>query len=75
MVEAITLTGLGGLVGIVFGALIGLAVTAVLDWKYALSPMWIMFSLILSIGTGIIAGMYPAMKASKVDPIVALRHE
>ncbi len=75
LVEAITLTGLGGLVGIVFGALIGLAVTAVLDWKYALSPMWIMFSLILSIGTGIIAGMYPAMKASKVDPIVALRHE
>ncbi|MDF1545505.1 MAG: ABC transporter permease [bacterium] len=75
LVEAATLTGLGGIVGIIFGALIGLVVTSVLEWRYQLSPLWILLSLLVSAGTGIVAGMYPAWKAAKVDPIVALRHE
>jgi putative ABC transport system permease protein len=75
LVEAVTLTGLGGMVGIVFGALLGLIVTSVLEWHYQLSPVWIMLALMLSAGTGILAGMYPAWRASRVDPIVALRYE
>ncbi len=75
LVEAITLTGLGGGVGILFGAGIGLLVTTLLEWQYFLNPMWIAIALLLSGGTGIIAGLYPAWKASKVNPIVALMYE
>jgi putative ABC transport system permease protein len=75
LVEAVTLTGIGGVIGIVFGALLGLVVTTSLDWHYQLSFVWITISLILSAGTGIMAGMYPAWRAARVDPIVALRYE
>lgn len=75
LVEAGTLTGVGGIVGIVFGALIGLLVTSLLDWHYSLSPLWITLGLAASIGSGMLAGMYPAWRAARVDPIVALRYE
>ena len=75
LVEAATLTGLGGLVGIIFGALIGLLVTSILEWQYYLSPLWVTIGIALSMGTGVLAGMYPAWRASRVDPIVALRYE
>lgn len=75
LVEAVTLTGLGGIVGIIFGALIGFAVTSFLEWHYYLSPTWMAIGLLLSGGTGVIAGMYPAWRAARVDPIVALRYE
>ncbi|KAA3630868.1 MAG: hypothetical protein DWP97_14425 [Calditrichaeota bacterium] len=75
LVEAVTLTGLGGGVGILFGAGIGFLVTTLLEWQYYLSPLWILIALLLSAGTGIAAGMYPALRASKVDPIIALMYE
>jgi putative ABC transport system permease protein len=75
LVEAATLTSFGGLVGIVFGALLGLGITSVLEWKYYLSPLWAGIGLAMSIGTGLVAGMYPAWRAARVDPIVALRYE
>ena len=75
LVEAATLTGLGGLVGIIVGGLVGFVVTALLDWHYSLSPLWVMIALSMSVGSGMIAGMYPAWRAARVDPIVALRYE
>ena len=75
LVEAATLTGIGGIVGIIFGALLGFLITSLLEWRYFLSPMWTVLGLAISIGTGMIAGMYPAWRAARVDPIVALRYE
>jgi len=75
LVEAATLTGLGGIVGIVFGAVVGLIVTSSLDWHYQLSPVWTAFGLTMSVGTGLVAGMYPAWKAARLDPIESLRYE
>lgn len=75
LVEAATLTGLGGLVGILLGALVGFLVTSALDWRYQLSPLWTLVGLTMSVGTGLLAGMYPAWRASRLDPIVALRYE
>ncbi len=75
IVEAATLTGLGGLVGIVFGALLGFLITSSQDWHFFLSPFWILIGLVISAGTGMIAGVYPAWRAARVDPIVALHYE
>lgn len=75
LVEAATLAGLGGVVGIVVGALVGLAITSILDWTYSLSFFWIAVSFLMSGGTGVVAGMYPAWRAARVDPIVALHYE
>jgi putative ABC transport system permease protein len=75
LVEAGTLTGVGGVVGIIFGALIGWIVTSSLEWKYYLSPAWMVIGLVMSGGTGILAGMYPAWRAARTDPIIALRYE
>ena len=75
LVEAGTLTGLGGLVGVIFGALIGFLITSLLEWHYTLSVPWAVASLLVSAGIGVLAGLYPAWRAAKVDPIIALRYE
>lgn len=75
LTEAVTLTGIGGLAGVVLGAAGGWGLTAALGWSYYLSPFWVAAGIILSAGTGIIAGTYPAIKAAKLDPIEALRYE
>lgn len=75
LVEAATLTGMGGLIGVILGASVGFLITSILHWHYSLSPLWTMIGLVLSVGTGVIAGLYPAWRAARIDPIVALRYE
>jgi len=75
LTEAVVLCALGGLVGIAlgFGASLGLA--SLIDVPFVFDPMINLVSFLFAAGMGIVFGYYPASRASKLDPIDALRHE
>ncbi|MBZ4673981.1 MAG: hypothetical protein JG773_952 [Spirochaeta sp.] len=73
--EALTLTIIGGLLGIALGALISYAVTNVMNWSLHLSYTSVILALGFSMFVGVFFGWYPAMKASRLDPIDALNYE
>jgi ABC-type antimicrobial peptide transport system permease subunit len=75
LVEAIVLCLAGGLIGISLGRGTSLLVRAILHWPTAISVPAIVASVIVSAGVGIVFGFYPAWKASRLDPIEALRYE
>jgi len=75
LVEAATLTLVGGVVGMMLGGLIALGINKLTPIPAAV-PLWsVVVALLASIVTGILFGMYPANKASKLDPVEALRYE
>jgi putative ABC transport system permease protein len=75
LIEAVVLSSLGGLVGIVLatGASIGLA--AVMEIPYLFNPGVNLLSFVFSAGIGVLFGYFPARRAARLDPIEALRHE
>ena len=75
LTEAMTLTAAGGLIGIVFGQLVGMAINAAAGFPGFVSVGWILIGFFVSVSVGMISGLYPAVKASRLDPIEALRYE
>jgi ABC-type antimicrobial peptide transport system permease subunit len=75
LVEAIVLCLLGGLIGIGLGRGASVIVREVLNWPTAVSVPAIVASVIVSVTVGVLFGYYPAWKASRLDPIEALRYE
>ena len=75
LAESVIMTILGGLVGIAIGYLISFAVKKYAGMETIITPSSVILSFSVSVGTGIIFGTYPAVKAAALDPIVALRRE
>lgn len=87
LMEAATIGFVGGLAGILFGFLLGKAINAGLYLYFAdqmkdiaggviTTPIWLMlFTLIFATGIGLLSGVFPAARASKLSPLGALRHE
>jgi putative ABC transport system permease protein len=75
LIEAVALASLGGLLGIGLGLGISKLVPKFLGWPVRITLLPIIISFVSSAVVGILSGFYPAWKASKLDPIEALRYE
>ena len=74
-IETLIIGQFGGIVGIILGVLVGLGVSAAADFKFA-TPWLAMFSAFaITFIVAVISGSFPAIKASKLDPIESLRYE
>jgi putative ABC transport system permease protein len=75
LIEALTLSTVGGIIGIVLGLLGAKRLNSQFGWQMSVRPDIIVVAVLFSAAVGIIFGLYPARKASLLDPIDALRYE
>jgi putative ABC transport system permease protein len=72
--EAMTLTGVGGIMGVILSLVISLILQAV-HFPSSVPPWAIMIAVAVSCSVGLFFGIYPAIKAARLDPVIALRYE
>jgi len=75
LIEALTLSLLGGLIGIVVGLGVSAFIGQVAGWGFSFSPTIVAVALLFSLAVGIVFGVWPARQAARLDPISALRWE
>ena len=75
LIETSVLSTIGGFIGLGFGVAVPSLITYFADMPTVVTPVSIVLPLLISAAIGIVFGLYPAMRAAQVDPIVALRHE
>ncbi len=73
--EAIVIGQLGAVVGILLGIIIGNGVSLAIGSSFIIPWKWILLGIGLCFGVGVVSGYFPAVKASRLDPILALRYE
>jgi len=75
LIETVVLSTIGGIVGLGLGIFIPILITLFSGMPTVITPISIILPFVISIGIGIVFGIYPAARAAEVDPIIALRHE
>jgi putative ABC transport system permease protein len=75
LVEAVVLAAIGGLAGLGLGAGASYIVGKTTEWKVSLQAETALLAVLVSGGIGVVFGFFPARRAARLDPIVALRHE
>lgn len=75
LLEAVMISIMGALLGIFMGILVGNSFALLLNTGFVVPWGWILYGIIICSGVGLLAGLYPAIKAGKLNPIEALRYE
>jgi len=75
LIEAIVICLLGGAVGVFLGIMMGFGVSVLVEGRFFIPWNWMLLGFSVCIVVGLVSGLYPALKASKLDPIEALRYE
>jgi putative ABC transport system permease protein len=75
LIEAVIITTLGGIIGLTVSYIGAQIITSITDFNVVLGWDAVLLSLVFSITIGVIFGIYPAMQASKLEPVEALRFE
>ena len=75
LIESITLSLVGGVIGVLFGVGTSLTISSTLHWPTSISPVSVIVAVVFSVFVGVAFGYYPARKAAALDPIDALRYE
>ncbi len=75
LVEALTLSLLGGLIGIVIGLVVSAGIGQLAGWGFQFNPSTVAAAVVFSLAVGVVFGVWPARQAARLDPITALRYE
>ena len=73
--EALTISVIGGILGIITGFILTSIITGYAEWRTIITPMSVIVAFFVSVGVGLVFGIYPAKKAADKDPIESLRYE
>ena len=75
LIEAMALSGGGGLLGVISGVATALLIGMLTPLPFGISSMFLFLGFTIAISVGLVAGLYPAYRAARVDPIESLRYE
>lgn len=75
LMEAVVITLIGGIVGIIFGMAMGYGIALYFKTSFVVPFQWMILAFVVCGVTGVISGLYPAVKAARLDPIESLRYE